>query len=147
MSFIFLQILKLSTEFVVCYWNCRLNLSTDLSFIGIAEDLKMSITYKGTVESATPASTKKAAVAHDEVKIFNGLNKKEMMVHKVVKDKNKPRFGKFQEDPDKRQESRRSQIHGFVTKMDSLKTFVGDDVMVVIFNSDKQCYSVLSIDG
>ena len=63
----------------------------------------MSITYKGMVLSATPASTKKAAVAHDEVKIFDGMNKKEVMVHKVVKDANKPRFGKFQEDLDKRQ--------------------------------------------
>ena len=106
----------------------------------------MSITYRGMHLTGTASVTRKAANAPEICDIFDGLTKTNIKTSHHFKDPNQPKCGKFIEDANKRQESRRNQIHGLINKMETLKLCTGDDLMVVIFNADRENYHVVAAD-
>ena len=103
---------------------------------------KVGISFKGMSLSTTTQSKLTSNMSTDPgmFSMYDGLTKSELTLPKPAK-KGETRYV---EDKNKRQEVRRNRYFGIVTKAADIKALSGDDVMVVVYNSDRQCYSVVS---
>ena len=115
------------------------NILADLFSLVVRKMASASISFRGMVMTSTAPVAKGAAVAPSSVEVVD------VLAGRPVRPSNTTE-GRFVDQNDKRQESRRAEYNGFVKKMEDLKLKTGDEVMVVLYNADRQCHYVISSD-
>ena len=112
----------------------------------MANKLTTAISFQGFSLKSTEASGFRLASDPGETSVYDGLlllnHKNPAPLH--LPKPSKKHVQKFIDEPDKRQQTRRSRYYGLAQKADDLKNLIGDEVMIVFRNADRGNFSVIT---